>query len=256
MIKIQPHIIQEGSVQFQLGEQKGNQIIYDFQKMLIYLEAKGKLLFGKNFKIYPEDEAILYKLCVYFIRDFETCRKLKINPNKGILLSGPVGCGKTSLMKLLSFIVPHQNKHRVIAARNITFNFNKSGFKIIEDYGNNGFYCFDDLGVETTGRHFGKDCNVMGEILLSRYDLFINSVSLRAQSRSPSSNHSCHPALDAGSHNSKQLITKSQKPILTHATTNLNAQELENRYGNRVRSRMRELFNLIAFDKESLDKRK
>ena len=41
----------------------------------------------------------------------------------------------------------------------------------------------------------------------------------------------------------------------THATTNLNAQELENRYGNRVRSRMRELFNLIAFDKESLDKR-
>ena len=52
MIKIQPHIIQEGSVQFQLGEQKGNQIIYDFPKMLIYLEAKGKLLFGKNFNIW------------------------------------------------------------------------------------------------------------------------------------------------------------------------------------------------------------
>ena len=41
----------------------------------------------------------------------------------------------------------------------------------------------------------------------------------------------------------------------THATTNLNAQELEERYGNRVRSRMRQLFNLIAFDKESTDKR-
>lgn len=98
-----PHIIEEGSVQYQLGELKGNQIIYDFPKMLIYLEAKGKLLFGKNFKIYKEDKAILYKLCIYFIRDFSTCTKLDIDPNKGILLSGPVGCGKTSLMKLLPF---------------------------------------------------------------------------------------------------------------------------------------------------------
>lgn len=215
-----PHIIIEGSVQYQLGELKGNMIHYDFQKILIYLEAKGKLLFGRNFKIYPEDETILYKLCIYFIRDNETCKKLKIDPNKGILLSGPVGCGKTSLMKLLPHIVPHQNKHIVVPARNITFSFNKSGFKIIEDYGNNGFYCFDDLGVETTGRHFGKDCNVMGEIILSRYDLFLKN------------------------------------NVKTHATTNLNAQELENRYGNRVRSRMRELFNLIAFEKESSDKRK
>ncbi|AOW20155.1 MULTISPECIES: P-loop NTPase family protein [Flavobacteriaceae] len=220
MIKIQPHIIQEGSVQFQLGELTGNKISYNFPKILIYLEAKGKLLFGKNFKIYSEDEAILYKLCIYFIRDFETCKKLEIDPNKGILLSGPVGCGKTSLMKLLPHIVPHQIKHIVIPARNITFNFNKSGFKIIEDYGNSGFYCFDDLGVETTGRHFGKDCNVMGEILLSRHDLFL------------------------------------KRKLRTHATTNLNAQELENRYGNRVRSRMRQLFNLIAFDRECIDKRK
>ena len=36
----------------------------------------------------------------------------------------------------------------------------------------------------------------------------------------------------------------------------LNAKELENSYGNRVRSRMRQLFNLIAFDKDSIDKRK
>ncbi|WP_299012778.1 ATPase [uncultured Polaribacter sp.] len=220
MNNLQPHIIQEGSVQYQLGAQSGNQIIYDFPKMLIYLEAKGKLMFGKNFKIYMEDEATLYKLCIYFIRDFKTCRKLNIDPNKGILLSGPVGCGKTSLMKLLPFIVPHHNQHKLIPARNITFSFNKSGFKIVEDYGNNGFYCFDDLGVETTGRHFGKDCNVMGEILLSRYDLFL------------------------------------KRKIRTHATTNLNAQEIESRYGIRVRSRMRELFNLIAFDKESIDKRK
>lgn len=215
----QPHIIQEGSVKYRLGELKDNSISYDFNKILIYLDAKGKLIFGKKFKIYEEDEVILYKLCVYFIRDFEACKKLEIDPNKGILLSGPVGCGKTSLMKLLRYIVPHLKSYEVIPARNITFTFNNIGYKTIEEYGNSSFYCFDDLGVETTGRHFGKDCNVMGEILLSRYDLFLKS------------------------------------KIKTHATTNLNAQELEDRYGNRVRSRMRQLFNLIGFEKNSLDKR-
>lgn len=81
-------------------------------------------------------------------------------------------------------------------------------------------FCLDDLGVEPTGRYFGKDCNVIGEVLLSRYDLFL------------------------------------AHQLRTHATTNLNAEELENHYGNRVRSRMRQRFNLIAFDKKSRDKRK
>lgn len=214
-----PHIIIEKGVEYHLGTLHGDTIQYDFQSILIYLDYKGKMLFGKNFKIYEEDEVIIFKLCIYFIKDYEYCTKFNIDPNKGILLSGPVGCGKTSLMKLLHHIVPHQKSYEVIPARNITFSFNNQGYKTIEEYGNTNYYCFDDLGVETTGRHFGKDCNVMGEIILSRYDLYLKNK------------------------------TK------THATTNLNAQELEDRYGNRVRSRMRQLFNLIAFDQKSIDKR-
>lgn len=207
-------------MQYPLGKLQGNKILYDFEKILIYLEAKGKLLFGREFKIYEEDREVLYKLSNYAIRDFGTCRKLGLNPDKGILLSGPVGCGKTSLMKLIRYITPHFRPYEIIPSRNITFGFNHIGFSIIEDYGNGRFYCFDDLGVEPEGRHFGKDCNVMGEILLSRYDLFMET------------------------------------GIRTHATTNLNAQELEERYGHRVRSRMRGLFNLIAFDAQTKDKRK
>ena len=80
--------------------------------------------------------------------------------------------------------------------------------------------CFDDLGVEPAGRFYGKDCNVMGEILLSRYELFLNH------------------------------------KIRTHATTNLDSDELEERYGSRVKSRMRQLFNLVSFDEKTADKRK
>lgn len=217
-----PSKITEGGVEYSLGKFDGKSVLYDFDKILIYLNAKGKQLFGKNFRIYDEDIAIIRKLCHYFIKDKENCERIGIDINKGILLSGPVGCGKTSLMKLLKYLVPLQRPYLLAPCRNIVFGFNHLGYKTIEDYGDSSSICFDDLGVEPMGRHYGKDCNVMGEVLLSRYELY--------------------------------LQTKTK--VKTHATTNLNAEELEERYGNRVRSRMRELFNLIAFDKGAGDKRK
>ncbi|WP_194766514.1 ATPase [Tamlana sp. I1] len=220
MSKSKPHIIVEGSESFVLGEIKGNQITYNFEQMLVYLESKGKSVYGQKFRLFEEDRDILFKLCNYVIKDEVNCKKLGLDLNKGILLSGPVGCGKTSLMQLLRYVVPHQKAYKIIPARNIVFGFNHLGYKTIEDYGNGNYFCFDDLGVEPIGRHYGKDCNVMGEIILSRYDLFIST------------------------------------KLKTHVTTNLNAQELEERYGKRVRSRMREVFNLVAFDKNTGDKRK
>lgn len=217
---INPSEITEGGVVYSLGRLRGKQVIYDFSKIWIYLEAKGKLLFGKHFELYDEDRDILFKLCNYFIGEEENCEKFGLDLKKGILLTGPVGCGKTSLMKLLKFLVPHHRPYQVIPTRNVTFAFNHIGYKTIEDYGNGSYLCFDDLGVEPIGRFFGKDCNVIGEILLSRYELFL------------------------------------KYGVRTHATTNLNADELEERYGVRVRSRMRQLFNLIAFDSKTKDKRK
>lgn len=214
-----PHIIDENGVYYRLGSLKGNEIHYSFESVLQYMEVKGKQLFGNHFRIYPEDHEILSKLIHYMIKDLENCQKHNIDIDKGLLLTGPIGCGKTSLMKLLKFIVPHFRPYSVIPCRNIVFAFNHLGFRTIQDYGDNNYFCFDDLGVERLGKHFGQDCNVMGEILLSRYELMI------------------------------------KHKMRTHATTNLNAQELEERYGNRVRSRMRRLFNLIAFDEKSQDKR-
>lgn len=217
-----PSKIIEDDVEYSLGTFDGKMVVYDFDLILTYLDAKGKSLFGNHFKIYDEDLAIIRKLCHYFIKDREYCQKNDIDIHKGILLSGPVGCGKTTLMKLLRYIVPMQRPYEVIPARNVTFSFNHLGFKTVEDYGNSKSYCFDDLGVEPMGRFYGKDLNVMGEVLLSRYELFLDT----------------------------------KQKIKTHATTNLGADELEEHYGHRVRSRMRELFNLMAFDERVIDKRK
>lgn len=239
-----PHILIEGGVEFHLGTMKGDTILYDFPKMLRYLDAKGKLLFGKKFKIHEEDHEILYQLCVYFIKDEISCAKFNIDPKKGIMLSGPVGCGKTTLMKLLRHLVPHHRPYEIIPTRNIVFGFNNLGYSIIEQYGNSNFYCFDDLGVEPEGKHFGKDCNVMGEILLSRHELFTQCHPERSRRTVPK-----QPAL------SGVEVSKGSRRT-THITTNLNAEEIEERYGNRVRSRLREMVNVIGFDKNTKDKRK
>ena len=216
---VNPSKIMEGGVEYNLGTFTGKTMIYDFSKVLIYLEAKGKTLFGKHFRIFEEDREMWFKLANYFIRDEEKCLKYKLDLQKGIILSGPVGCGKTSMMRLLKHLVPHQRPYEMIPTRNIVFGFNLVGYKIIDDYGKGGLFCFDDLGIEPEGRFFGKDCNVMGELLLSRYDLLLNH------------------------------------KLKTHLTTNLNAEELEERYGSRVRSRMRQAYNLIAFTKNAKDKR-
>ncbi len=233
-----PHIKTIGILQYHLGEIKDNYIQYDFAKIKTYLNAQGKLMFGPHFKLYQEDDALIYKLCSYFIDDHQTCANLGIDTDKGLLLSGPVGCGKTTLMKLLPQIMPYNKPFEVVPTRNIIFNFNAKGFEVLAPYSENEVFCFDDLGIESTGCHFGKECNVMGEILLSRYDLFMQKLQL----------------------SNKTNATRNQQPRTnnqnkTHITTNLNAKELEDRYGNRVRSRMRAMFNLISFNKDAVDKR-
>ncbi|MEQ9415165.1 MAG: ATPase, partial [Cyclobacteriaceae bacterium] len=197
-----------------------------FRWCISFLEKRGKELYSHKFKIHEEDHEIIFKLIVYFVGDKANAEKLEIDLNKGILLTGPIGCGKTSLMNLMRFVPLPQRNHIMKPCRDVSFEFIQEGFEVIWRYSRMSFtnnhpkiYCFDDLGTEQSLKYFGNECNVMAEILLSRYEYFI-----------------------------------SQK-MITHLTTNLSASELESCYGNRVRSRLREMLNLFSFDKSSLDKR-
>jgi DNA replication protein DnaC len=199
---------------------------YSYTEVILWLEKKGIELYGNHFKIIETDYPIVYKLIAYFLKDEPTCFQYGINLNKGILLTGPIGCGKTSLMNLMKYLTATEHKFFVKPCRDISFEFIQDGYQIIHKYSNGKLYqseprtyCFDDLGTENNLKYFGNECNVMAEILLSRYDLFIS------------------------------------KKLLTHITTNLSATEIEKHYGNRVRSRLRQMVNLIAYDKSTSDKR-
>ena len=198
-----------------------------FEKCLAWMERKGKELFGEHFNIHYQDHELLFKLLIYVIRDKENAERLNIQLNKGILLSGPVGCGKTSIMSILRFFPPIDSRYVMKSCRDVSFEFIQEGYAVIMRYSRNSIYhekprvyCFDDLGTEQSLKYYGNECNVLGEILLSRYEYFI-----------------------------------SQK-MVTHMTTNLSASEIESGYGNRIRSRLREMFNLVAFKTNAIDKRK
>ena len=200
--------------------------VYDFNKCLDYIETQGKVLYGQSFKINDIDTPTIYKLLIYMIKDNKAATIEQINLSKGILLSGPIGCGKTSIMHLLRPFSSHLSDYKIKTCREVSFEFAKYGYEALQQYTQKintrqrltGF-CFDDLGAEQQIKHFGNDCNVMAEILISRYEQFIDNKSI------------------------------------THITTNLSATEIENLYGNRLRSRMRNMFNLITFPTNSIDKR-
>ncbi len=196
-------------------------------EIITWLQAKGKTIYGQHFHIPETDFKTIHKLIAYFTKDQQTCNQYNINLQKGILLTGPIGCGKTTIMNLMKQIAQHDQKYFVKPTREISFEFIQDGYEVIHRYSKGKLYqsepktiCFDDLGTENNLKYYGNECNVMAEILLSRYDLF------------------------------------TTKKLQTHITTNLSATELENHYGNRVRSRFRELCNLIAYDKNTKDKRK
>jgi energy-coupling factor transporter ATP-binding protein EcfA2 len=199
---------------------------YSYTEVINWLEAKGVELYGKKFKILETDHEIIYKLIAYFLKDEQACYQFNIDLEKGILLTGPIGCGKTSLINLMKYLTATEHKFFIKPSRDISFEFIQDGYQIIHKYSIGKLYqseprtyCFDDLGTENNLKYFGNECNVMAEILLSRYDLFIS------------------------------------KKLQTHITTNLSATEIEKQYGNRVRSRLRQMVNLIAYDKSTPDKR-
>ncbi|MCF6132756.1 ATPase [Flavobacterium wongokense] len=199
---------------------------FNYDDIIQWIEKKGIELYGNHFRIIENDYSVIYRLIAYFLKDQETAYRYNLDLDKGIILSGPVGCGKTSLLNIMKHLTPAGHKFSVKPCRDISFEFIKDGYEVIHRYANGKLYisepkiyCFDDLGVENNLKYYGNECNVMAEVLLSRYDIFI------------------------------------AKRIPTHITTNLSASEIEQHYGVRVRSRLRQMMNLIAYEKNTSDKR-
>lgn len=183
--------------------------------------------FDKPFEL--DDYSIpVLEQCIYYFTDDE---RFQGDLNKGLFITGNPGCGKTSLMKILARINTKQ-PFALKSCKDISNGYSDNGFPALEKYKNflpiakaqnYGFefagWCFDDLGFEETGKHYGNTIEVMTDIMEAIYnrEMMIGSI---------------------------------------HITSNISGDEIEERYGNRIRSRMRQMFNMIDYDPKSPDRRR
>lgn len=177
-----------------------------------------------GFNLNKKLEKFYEQLYYYFIRD----KRFEQDLNKGLLIIGSVGTGKTTAMRMFSKI----GRYRVVTTRHIVREFNIDGMTILNRYGKDSFYykgvpsekvamklCFDDIGLEdVNSKIFGNRANVLAEILLDRYDCFISD------------------------------------GMITHATTNLSIPSLKEIYGDKLLDRLKEMMNLITCEGQSLRK--
>lgn len=83
---------------------------YDYGKVFQFIDQKGKELYGSRFFLHPEVQTIVLQLAAYFLRDEELCKRQKLDLDKDIMLTGLIGCGKTTLMNLIRYLTGNENR--------------------------------------------------------------------------------------------------------------------------------------------------
>lgn len=190
------------------------------------------------FKLDADNVDVIQALCFYFTNDerFEHLAKNDGTPSgtplgyklkKGIMLAGPKGTGKTSIMRL--FNRNKRNCYELFSCRDVAGKFSMHGdnggydaiaflerillpAKCESNFYNDKFgVCFEDMGTEEIGSHYSKTLNTIAYLIQARYD---NNIPFH----------------------------------LTHITTNLPFNEIEGKYGERVADRIKEMSNVLMLD--------
>lgn len=207
---------------------------WSFEQIDSFVHQRAAQLYGDRlldqpFRFDDQVKPYYHWLCYYFAKDprfMELSSRLGVeNPSfdKGILLGGNVGVGKTTLMRLFQ-----RNRRQVYTIQNakaIADLFEAKGEEsmgqFIESpklpvndvenfYHTNMGLCIDDLGTETLKNHYGNKKNVIGDVIELRYD-------------------------------------KGNAGTLLHLTTNLTGDQVLGFYGQRVSSRIRQCLNVVDF---------
>lgn len=206
----------------------------DFNVIKTFMFNRAKEILKYPFTLDENNEMIFDLLCYYFIGDEEGFirqneliakedEKLAIkNPsiNKGILLVGNCGTGKTDLMKLfakntrLVYFIRESKRiaKEYVDKKDIPEEYTEPFKLAINDpvtfYQPLAGMCIDDMGGEETKNSYGNKANVIADLIEMRYN------------------------------------NKYTGPFL-HATSNLTAEQFKQYYGERVISRMRQIFNFV-----------
>lgn len=214
----------------ELKRQKSKDLMQPFTpaELLNYCHRFYQQRFQKEFIIDADNKPLVTMLSYYFTgsEEFELS---DYSLNKGLMIMGNVGTGKTDLMNFFQ-----KNKKQCYAIKSCndvaeSYSFYKDEIEAVYStpidkplhdpsvfFQRKIGFCFDDLGTEEVKNNYGNKKDVMADIILSIYN--------------------------------KKDYSKF------HITTNLVKQEIIDKYGTRVNSRLREMFNV--FELAGKDRRK
>lgn len=169
-------------------------------------------------------------------REIVEYNKIDFDFTKGILVLGSTGIGKTCVMRWFLELAKrfYGQKIRLSNAHDVVADFKQFGEAIIKKHGIGSFVnhahrpipdhsqpiheYFDDLGVEENVVVYGQKTDVFKQIITDRHRMFL------------------------------------EQGLLTFATSNLTEKDLNERYGERVGSRIRQMFNIWNFTGNDLRK--
>lgn len=205
-----------------VNQEKENRFEFlDYETLKPYFKSSYKARNGVVFQETDDNVELIDKLCMYFANDpkFDQYG----SRDKGLLIQGPVGCGKTSIMKAFQNI--GFRSFGIIECKELERQYDQKGFGSLEKYYSIKLdwekrehgWLFDDLGWESKGKHYGKETNVMEEVL------------------------------EAINH---RVIWRC-----FHVTSNDSLDSLSEKYGDRIMSRMKMMFNQIAYSPKAKDMR-
>lgn len=206
---------------------------WSYKQTESFMKYRGNVLFtAKNGRpagfLVDNDNQMVYELFLNYFSNEKAFESLAVNAGvvnpsleKGILLVGGFGVGKTAIMKLFS-----RNQRQVFEVANakvIANDYQSAGPGVVVKYeakttnavnDTERFFqkysglCIDDIGTEDEKNNFGNKRNVIGDLIEIRY-------------------------------------SHGECGVFLHGTTNLTAKQIKEYYGERVASRMREVFNVI-----------
>lgn len=182
----------------------------------------GTKLYGETFSLENEIVKDAYK------KVYNILKKDKTKRNKGICIIGEIGAGKTAMMKVYQRLLKDTPMRFKLVngydLRDLSELYTTEQIKDSYGGGYFGDLYIDDIGFASGVKRYGNDVNLIRDILIERYDLFISS--------------------GFRTHVSSNLVVALKNDIKEVPT-------LQKLYGERVIDRLKEMCELITFKGES-----
>lgn len=147
--------------------------VHDKKQMMNALLDTGKRFAGPGFALDDLNSEMYMNAALYILG-----QPGKFPLEKGLFIWGRVGCGKTTLIRvvgLFAHIFAKRNAYRIEHTHDASHKFQMKGAEALFEF-EKGSVCFDELGSEPkTTSYFGTQVPVMPMHIEKRYRLFTSA---------------------------------------------------------------------------------